>query len=184
MNARVFGVSVQDLESHKGFASKNNLNFRLLVDDKRDTATNYGILTGPGGFAKRYTFYIDPLGVLRMVDDQIQVSAAGKEAIENLTGLQKSDLTLDQINTRIRALNAKVKAAPKDRDASTELATLVYLKGRTFMLSDKLPPRVRYPEALKQFRRALKLDPTLAAATEDKDQIEAIYKQMGRPVPE
>src|SRR5689334_10817240 len=91
MNAKVFGISVQDLKSKKGFAEQNGLNFRLLADDKREVSQSYGVLTGPGGVAKRYTFYVDPNGIVRKVDDKVQPFSAGKDVVANLKELIKTD---------------------------------------------------------------------------------------------
>lgn len=46
-----------------------------------------------------------------------------------------------------------------------------------------LSPREKYRAALLAFREALKLNPNLKPARQDADQIERIYKMMGRPVP-
>ncbi len=51
------------------------------------------------------------------------------------------------------------------------------------MLDQSIPPRTRYPEALRLYRQALALDPKNKVALEDRKTIEGVYKQMGRPVP-
>jgi tetratricopeptide (TPR) repeat protein len=52
------------------------------------------------------------------------------------------------------------------------------------MLDPAVPPREKYPQALKMFREALQLDPNNALAKDGIKLIEDIYKSMGRPVPE
>jgi len=42
----------------------------------------------------------------------------------------------------------------------------------------------RMPEALRHFRRVLEIDPNNRTARSNIEQIEAIYAQLGRPVPE
>ena len=88
-NARVFGISVQDVASKKKFASSNNVNFPLLADDRMEAATAYGVLNRPGGYARRVTFYIDPAGVIRKIDEKIRPFTAGKDVAATLKALQK-----------------------------------------------------------------------------------------------
>ena len=52
------------------------------------------------------------------------------------------------------------------------------------MYDAQLPPKDKYKPALKHFRIVLKLDPGNEEAKVNKDKIEEIYEQMGKPVPE
>lgn len=64
-NAVVLGVSLDTVESHKTFCSKDGLNFKLLADPKGDVIKEYGVPVmgmGPIKFAKRETFLINPDG--------------------------------------------------------------------------------------------------------------------------
>ena len=51
------------------------------------------------------------------------------------------------------------------------------------MMNDTLPPRVKYPKALKHYRVVLQLDPNNKNAQDNANQIIEIYKMMGREVP-
>jgi tetratricopeptide (TPR) repeat protein len=51
------------------------------------------------------------------------------------------------------------------------------------LYADELPPRVKYPAALKYFREVLKVDPKNAKALENEKLIVDIYKSMGKAVP-
>jgi hypothetical protein len=77
-------------------------------------------------------------------------------------------------------------AYAKDPSAANkkQLVEAAYTYGNTMMNDPELPPRVKYRAALKQFRRALALDPSHAGSKKNKEMIESIYRQMGRPVPE
>lgn len=179
---------MQNLESHVKFREENKLNFPVLSDDRREVAARYGVLTGPDGVAKRHTFYIDPTGVVRKVDDKVQPFSAAKDVLSNLKELQKPEPATPAANTKmwddaIRNHTAAVKKNPGNQAAKIELATALYLKGRSTMLNTALPPRNRYPAALKLFDQALKYHPNLIAAKEDRASIVAVYRQMGRPVP-
>src|SRR5438552_10007474 len=70
-NAVVFGISTDTVESHKGFAEKNNLNFPLLADTEGKVASAYGALMPNGKMANRYTFVIGPDGKIVSIDRNV-----------------------------------------------------------------------------------------------------------------
>ena len=64
-NAVVLGVSLDTVESHKTFCTKDSLTFKLLADPDHKTIDAYGVpLKGMGDthFATRETFLISPAG--------------------------------------------------------------------------------------------------------------------------
>jgi len=80
--ATVVGISVDDVASHKKFAEKNNLQFRILADPGKQAARAYGVLKSyPGAMelAKRDTFLIDPQG--RIVKRYSDVEPKGHAAL-------------------------------------------------------------------------------------------------------
>ncbi len=64
MDAEVVGVSTQDVESHRRFAERHRLPFRLLADPDKRIARAYGTL-GLLGLSRRVTYLIDPEGRVR-----------------------------------------------------------------------------------------------------------------------
>lgn len=63
--ATVVGISVDDVESHKKFAQRVELPFRILADPTKQTTRNYGALKsylGGMDLARPDTFLIDPEG--------------------------------------------------------------------------------------------------------------------------
>ena len=65
LNAVVLGVSLDTVESHKTFCSKDSLTFKLLADPDHKVIDAYGVPVsgmGPVKFAKRDTFLISPAG--------------------------------------------------------------------------------------------------------------------------
>ncbi len=84
---------------------------------------------------------------------------------------------------KLKALEAKLAKKPTDAKLKTETAEANFQVGYAMMINDNLPPRVKYPGALKHYRRALALNPKHAKAAENKKMIEDIYKSMGRPIP-
>ena len=85
---------------------------------------------------------------------------------------------------KLKALEAKLAKKPNDAKLKSETAEANFQVGYAMMINDNLPPRVKYPGALKHYNRALVLNPKHAKAAENKKTIEDIYKQMGRPIPQ
>jgi hypothetical protein len=81
-------------------------------------------------------------------------------------------------------LEKAYEANPNDAEAKKKLAEATYEFGHNVMLDNSLGPKVKYPEARRQFKRVLELDPNHEQAAAEKKQIEDIYASMGRPVPE
>ncbi len=64
LDARVWGISPQDLTSHEAFARKHGLRMPLLADTGREVTRAFGIAM-PGLGLRRAVFLIGPDGVLR-----------------------------------------------------------------------------------------------------------------------
>jgi thioredoxin-dependent peroxiredoxin len=64
LNALVWGISTQDLDSHERFARKHGIGFPLLADVKRTVTGAYGV-SGFGLGARRSVFVVDGEGVVR-----------------------------------------------------------------------------------------------------------------------
>ncbi len=69
LSARVAGISVDSLWSHKAFAQSLNISFPLLSDFNKEVSRKYGVLyedlRGLRGVSKRSIFVIDRKGVVR-----------------------------------------------------------------------------------------------------------------------
>ncbi|MBI4751023.1 MAG: hypothetical protein HY774_21290 [Acidobacteria bacterium] len=83
----------------------------------------------------------------------------------------------------IQKLEKQYEAKPGDAKLKAELVKAKLEYGNELMFKSPLPARVKYRAALKMYREVLALDPTNKEAEENKGQIEAIYKQMNRPIP-
>ena len=64
LNADVWGISPQGLDSHEAFARKHGLAFPLLADTELAVTRQYGITLGSSSL-RRSVFVIDAGGVLR-----------------------------------------------------------------------------------------------------------------------
>jgi len=82
-NAEVLGVSVDDVESHKSFKEKENLNFTLLADPEKEVTKKYGVLNTIG-VASRVTFVIDKNGKVKKIYEKVDVNENYKEILELL----------------------------------------------------------------------------------------------------
>ncbi len=80
-------ASVDSLEDNTAFAEKNGATFPVLADPGKEAAKAYGVLAMLG-FAKRWTFYIDPEGVIVKIDKDVDPRTAGADLLEHLTALQ------------------------------------------------------------------------------------------------
>jgi peroxiredoxin Q/BCP len=64
LDATVWGISPQSLESHERFREQYGLTVPLLADPDRAVIRAYGVL-GPGGLVRRSIFMVDPEGIVR-----------------------------------------------------------------------------------------------------------------------
>ncbi len=85
--AEILGVSTDDVESHRRFAEKFHLNFRLVADPKKEISRAYGVL-GPDGYARRVTYLIDGHGIIRQVFPRVRPQEHPVEILKALAGLE------------------------------------------------------------------------------------------------
>ncbi len=91
-NAVIVGVSVDTVDSHKGFCTKEGLNFKLLADSSHTVAQEYGSTMDHDGMtlAARNTFLIDPTGVIRKVYVKVNPQGHSEEVLADLQQLQSA----------------------------------------------------------------------------------------------
>ena len=90
LNARILGVSLDDVESHKAFAENHGLPFPLLADVDGVAATAYGVKTRRFGMdlAKRQTFLIAPDGTIAKHYTKVDPEKHSKEVLADLAELR------------------------------------------------------------------------------------------------
>jgi thioredoxin-dependent peroxiredoxin len=90
-HAVVLGVSVDSVDSHNKFCTKEGLGFKLLADTDGRVAKAYGSLTNLGivKFAARHTFLIDPSGKIAKAYTAVDPAKHSEEVLATITQLQK-----------------------------------------------------------------------------------------------
>jgi peroxiredoxin Q/BCP len=91
LNAVILGVSVDPVEMHKEFCTKENLTFKLLSDTEFKVSEAYGSLAEMRGtkIASRNTFIVDPNGKIARTFIGVKPAAHSAEVLAALAELQK-----------------------------------------------------------------------------------------------
>lgn len=86
LGAKVLGVSLDDVESHKEFAEKYSLPFPLLADEKKKAAEAYDVITSyiVTEVAARETFIINPEGVISRHYEDVDPDTHAQEVLDYL----------------------------------------------------------------------------------------------------
>ena len=103
-NAVVLGVSVDSVESHKRFCTKDGLNFKLLSDTDKKVSDAYGSLTNFGvvKFSTRNTFLIDPSGKIAKAYISVDPAKHSHEVLADLDLMAKGlKVSLSQLFSRL-----------------------------------------------------------------------------------
>lgn len=87
-NAVILGVSVDSVDSHKEFCTKESLTFKLLADSTKKTVEAYGSLNARG-MASRNTFLIDPSGKVAKVWTGVSPAKHSEEVLAALGELKE-----------------------------------------------------------------------------------------------
>ncbi len=92
INTVILGVSVDTVDSHKQFCTKDSLSFTLLADPDKKVVTQYGSLGnfGPMQIAMRNTFLIDPSGKIVKVWTKVDPNVHSADVLATLATLQKA----------------------------------------------------------------------------------------------
>ncbi len=90
-NAVILGVSVDTVDSHHQFCTKESLTFKLLADPTHKVTEEYGSLRDYNGtsLANRNTFVIDPSGTIQKVYVDVKPDSHSQELLSELDQLQK-----------------------------------------------------------------------------------------------
>lgn len=81
-------VSLDEPEKNRAFAKELEARHVVLSDPGGEVARAYGVTALGGLYARRWTFYIDPDGVIREIDKDVNVGSAGQDIARNLERLR------------------------------------------------------------------------------------------------
>lgn len=89
LNCQILGVSLDDIESHQGFAEHYNLPFPLLADTESVAVEAYGVKTRMFGMAiaKRQTFLIGPDGNIVKHYAKVKPATHSAEVLSDLEAM-------------------------------------------------------------------------------------------------
>jgi peroxiredoxin Q/BCP len=85
-----FMASVDPVEGEKGnkaFAASEKADFPLLGDPEKKVAAAYGVLNAEGGYANRWTYYIDKDGKIAFIDKAVKPATSAEDVIAKLAEL-------------------------------------------------------------------------------------------------
>ncbi len=91
MNARVFGISVDSVESHKKFADKYVLPFTLLSDKDKEVVKRYDVWAKKKMMGREYmgivrtSFLIDPKGMIIKIYEGVKPETHAEEVLKDLS---------------------------------------------------------------------------------------------------
>lgn len=89
--AVILGISVDDVASHKEFATEHRLPFTLLADSGKQVARDYGVLhrmLGVMELARRETFIVDPQGRIAKHYREVQPGSHSRQVLADIKALQ------------------------------------------------------------------------------------------------
>jgi peroxiredoxin Q/BCP len=92
LNAVVLGVSLDTVESHKTFCSKDSLTFKLLADPDHKVIDAYGIpvsARGDNKFAQRDTILISPTGKVVKHWEKVDPNTHSEAVLAEITADKK-----------------------------------------------------------------------------------------------
>lgn len=95
LNCIVLGASFDSVEENRAFAEAQEFPFSLLSDQDHSVGASYQVERRPGhryrDFPERFSYLIDPAGVIRRSYDVADVAGHADDVIADLEALQAAD---------------------------------------------------------------------------------------------
>jgi len=88
LDAEVFGISVDTIESHKKFVQEYSIPYLLLSDADKNVCKQYAGLN-MYGLARRTTYIIDKGGIIAKIFTDIDPKAHGEQIVASLNSVAK-----------------------------------------------------------------------------------------------
>jgi peroxiredoxin Q/BCP len=95
LNCEVYGISKDDIKSHKKFKEKYKIKFDLLTDDDLKIIKNYKVWAKKKFMGREFvgiirtTFLIDPKSKIVKIWSNVKVKDHAKEVLDTLKNIQK-----------------------------------------------------------------------------------------------
>ncbi len=95
LNCEVYGISKDDIKSHKKFKEKYKIKFDLLTDDDLKIVKNYKVWAKKKFMGREFmgivrtTFLIDPKSKIVKIWSNVKVKDHAKEVLDTLKNIQK-----------------------------------------------------------------------------------------------
>ena len=96
LDAKVFGISVDPVKSHKKFAEKYKLPFTILSDEKKEVVEKYGVWREKKMMGREFmgtvrtSFLLDPRGTVAKVYEGVKPEVHAEEVLADIKGFQKA----------------------------------------------------------------------------------------------
>ena len=88
LNVTVYGISLDDVRSQASFKKQLGLGFALLSDPNGSVASSYQVLIQRPPMARRVTFLIDDKGIIRHIEEKVDLRNHGAELVGVITKLR------------------------------------------------------------------------------------------------
>jgi peroxiredoxin Q/BCP len=85
---KLFGISVQDVNSKMQFCEKDGITYTLLADAEKSASRDYEVLQ-PSGVARRTTFVIAPDGKIGALQKEVQPISADQDTLKLVNDVLK-----------------------------------------------------------------------------------------------
>ncbi|MDQ5949187.1 MAG: thioredoxin-dependent peroxiredoxin [Patescibacteria group bacterium] len=95
LKCKVFGISVDSVESHKNFAKKYDLPFTLLSDEKKKVVERYGVWQEKSMYGRKYmgtlrdSYLVDPKGKIVKIYEKVNPVDHADEVLSDLKSFLK-----------------------------------------------------------------------------------------------
>ncbi len=89
LGAKVVGVSVQTVKSHKAFRKRYGLNVLLLADSNKKVVRMYGVYNAKWQMANRVTFILNPKGQIVKIYPKVDPKIHAEQVIAELKTLTR-----------------------------------------------------------------------------------------------
>ncbi len=93
LKAKIFGISVDSVASHKKFATKYKLPFTLLADEDKKVVEKYGVWQEKSMYGRKYmgtvrnSYLINPQGVIVKIYEKVKPAEHAQQVLEDLKEL-------------------------------------------------------------------------------------------------